>query len=98
MSHAQKARPKSKKPAPKAALAAPAAHEEEELLVKTDALPIKPGRIVDLVDEEEVVAPVVDERAEGVALEEADGDEAPASDDEELDATELNPFGDKWEE
>ena len=74
------------------------AHAEEELAVKEEAVPMKSSRVVDLVEEEEIVSPIADERAEGAAVEESDGEESPAPEDEELDTTELNPFGDKWEE
>ena len=52
----------------------------------------------DLIDDEEIASPVADERAEGAVPEETDGEESPAAEEEELDPTELNPFGDKWEE
>ena len=53
-------------------------------------------RIPDFVDEDET-AP--EEKTDGVVPEEADGDEVLApEEEEELDATDLNPFGDKWEE
>jgi hypothetical protein len=71
---------------------------EKEAITTDNAVPMRAARIVDLVDEEEIASPIADERAEGVVAEEADGDEAALSEDEELDPNELNPFGDKWEE
>jgi len=53
---------------------------------------------VDIIDDEEAAIPIADERAEGAVSEDADSDEAAAAEEEELDPTELNPFGDKWEE
>ena len=57
---------------------------------------VEPIRLPDFGEEEEVVAP--EEKADGAVVEEAESDENAQSDDEELDANELNPFGDKWEE
>ncbi len=92
MPHAKNARAKTK---PKAV----AAHEEDPLIImKSEAVPMKPSKAVDLIDEEEIASPIADERAEGAVAEDADSDEAAATEEEELDPTELNPFGDKWEE
>ena len=66
--------------------------------MKKDAVPMKAVKVVDLIDEEEIATPIADERAETAVAEDADGDEAAAAEEEELDPTELNPFGDKWEE
>jgi len=72
-------------------------HKEEDPLMKIDPVPMK-AKVIDLIDEEEIAIPIADERAEGAVVEESDGDEAAAAEEEELDPTELNPFGDKWEE
>jgi hypothetical protein len=66
--------------------------------MKKDADPIKTARVVDIIDDEETAIPIADERADGAVAEDADGEEAAAVEEEELDPTELNPFGDKWEE
>lgn len=65
----------------------PTALKEPVVLTKT-------ARVADFGDEEEALI----EGSDGAAVENADGDESALSEDEELDAADLNPFGDKWEE